>query len=99
MNTFTAKHTWERISKQIIILGEEIDETLYKKLSSNEQCIRAIEAIQKEHPKIEFKSYVCYHWACELCGSFEVTAPNYVSPVGSDSESATILYEIVESLI
>lgn len=89
MAKFSPEHTWVRISRAIASYGGEWNDTLYKLLlAETPACARAIASLHKAG----INDLRPYHWCFELCGSFEVTHPNYRPPEGVELDSALVLY-------
>lgn len=96
-NTFpSASKAWQRIAFFAATYGGGQDLPFYNKLLVKQECIEAIAQLQAAG--VQFTGRQCFHWAVELCGSFEVTHSQYKVPKGSELPPATILYNAVNNL-
>lgn len=93
-NSFpSASKAWQRISWFAASYGGALDQQFYKIMLAQEQCHDAIAELQAAG--VQFTAGNCYHWAVELCGSFDVTHPQYQPPAGSELPAANVLYTAV----
>lgn len=92
---FTASHIWTRISRAIAVYPGDFDKDFYRKLLDKaDVAVPAIEALMKAG----VDRFNPWHWGVELCGSVEVTAPNYYPPNGARLAESDPLFEILNKL-